>query len=150
MESPRGSRVYRALLRLLPQRFRFLYSEEMEEPFLEALEARRKVGGMAWHGTWIRATADVGLLDLRLRFSADRGRRRTPLTGGLTISFLVGLLGTAVGLLGALWATASSLASSSGSGPGTPSGTEPWPSQPWWCAGWDRTHRPDASPAWIP
>lgn len=88
MESPRGSRVYRTLLRLLPQRFRILYAEEMEDLFLEALGARRTGGGMAWLGTWIRAMADVVLLALRLRFPATRGRRRTPLPGGLTRSFL--------------------------------------------------------------
>lgn len=75
MAHPAGSPIYRALLRILPLRFRVAYADEMEELFCEALRVRRRRGWAPWLATWVRATADVAVMAVRLRLAPEPGER---------------------------------------------------------------------------
>jgi len=82
-----GSRTYRALLRILPLHFRVAHAADMEELFVEALRAHRARGRGAWLAAWMRGTADVVLLAVRLRVrplpARGQVRQREGLWGSL-------------------------------------------------------------------
>ena len=62
----KGTRCYRALLRLLPEALRSRWGDEMEQVFLLRLGEARSRWGRAW--VWTRAVADVTLVGARERW----------------------------------------------------------------------------------
>ncbi len=87
MNEAGSSRAYRTLLRILPPSFRRSHGREMEELFLEALNARRTRGFSGYFVAWGRGVVDVILLAGRLRLRPQPGRRPRPGNGGLVGSF---------------------------------------------------------------
>jgi predicted permease len=67
MSGSLGCKIYRILLKLLPAQMRSEHGAEMEELFLEALEACRRRGRAALLLGWFRGTADVVIVSVRRR-----------------------------------------------------------------------------------
>ena len=68
----RHSRLFRALVRLLPFDFRFDYGGEMEQVFLEQrLDAARERGRAGVFGLWLGLARDIAITAPREHASDD-------------------------------------------------------------------------------
>lgn len=88
MRRPLASRIYGALLRILPLPFSTAHGQDMLELFEEALGAHRERGRLVWLAAWMRGAVDVTFLAVRLRLRSSPRRWGRSAGAGILGSFL--------------------------------------------------------------